>query len=176
MSVVSLVFNFFGNTLIYNGIPFGVMSGHRSFIFDCPIICKTVNISSTNQTTSLTMHSVFIVRLIAHWSCDNMNLDVTLYGTTLYASVSLTFFSRPKKKYVCLLSHVKKIQGRSVCIKIFFFYYRQNRKQSFPVLESDSGISFSKFPVSRHLLKLFYDELHSFSTFFALNFDKKLNK
>jgi hypothetical protein len=42
------------------------------------------------------------------------------------------------------------------------------------VPESDSGISFSKFPVSRHLLKLFYDELHSFSTFFALNFDKKL--
>ena len=28
--------------------------------------------------------------------------------------------------------------------------------------------------VSRHLLKLFYDELHSFSTFLALNFDKKL--
>jgi hypothetical protein len=37
------------------------------------------------------------------------------------------------------------------------------------VPESDN--SFSKFPVSRHL---FYDELHSFSTFFALNFDKKL--
>jgi hypothetical protein len=37
-----------------------------------------------------------------------------------------------------------------------------------------SGISFLKFPVSRHLLKLFYDELRSFSTFFALNFDKKL--
>ena len=32
-------------------------------------------------------------------------------------------------------------------------------------------IPVSKFPVSRHLL---YDELHSFSTFFALNFDKKL--
>jgi hypothetical protein len=43
-----------------------------------------------------------------------------------------------------------------------------------PVPESDSGISFLKFPVSRHLLKLFYDELRSFSTFFALNFDKKL--
>ena len=40
-----------------------------------------------------------------------------------------------------------------------------------PYPESDSSISFSKFPVSRHL---FYDELHSFSTFFALNFDKKL--
>jgi hypothetical protein len=37
-----------------------------------------------------------------------------------------------------------------------------------------SGISFLKFPVSRHLLKLFYDELCSFSTIFALNFDKKL--
>jgi hypothetical protein len=37
--------------------------------------------------------------------------------------------------------------------------------------ESDSGISFSKLPVIRHL---FYNELHSFSTFFALNFDKKL--
>ena len=37
-----------------------------------------------------------------------------------------------------------------------------------------SGISFSKFLVSRHLLKLFYDELRSFSTFFALNFDKNL--
>ena len=49
--------------------------------------------------------------------------------------------------------------------------YRQNRKLSCPVPESDSGISFSKFSVSRHL---FYDELHSFSTFFALNFDKKL--
>ena len=42
------------------------------------------------------------------------------------------------------------------------------------IVVSDSGISFSKFPVSRHLLKLFYDELCSFSTFFALNFDKKL--
>jgi hypothetical protein len=38
--------------------------------------------------------------------------------------------------------------------------------------ESDSGISFSKFSVSRHLFQLYYDELHSFSTFFALNFDK----
>jgi hypothetical protein len=47
-------------------------------------------------------------------------------------------------------------------------------KPEIVVPESDSGISFSKFPVSRHLLKLFYDKLRSFSTFFALNFDKKL--
>ena len=50
-------------------------------------------------------------------------------------------------------------------------YYLQNWKYSFPVPESDSGISFSKFSVSHHL---FYDKLHSFSTFFALNFDTKL--
>jgi len=56
----------------------------------------------------------------------------------------------------------------------YFFYYRQNRKYSFPVLESVSSISFLKFPVSRHLLKLSYVELRSFSTFFALNFNKKL--
>jgi hypothetical protein len=45
--------------------------------------------------------------------------------------------------------------------------------QSIQFPESDSCISFSKFSVSRRLLKLFYDELCSFSTFFALNFDKK---
>ena len=89
-------------------------------------------------------------------------------------SFDLRLLIRPKKKYVCLRSHVKKIQGWLVCINFFFFNYRQNQKQSFPVPESDSGISFTKFPVSCHLLKLFYDELCSFSTFFALNFDKKL--
>jgi hypothetical protein len=47
-------------------------------------------------------------------------------------------------------------------------------KPEIVVPKSDSGISFSKFPISRHLLKLFYDELQSFSTFFALNFDKRL--
>ena len=47
-------------------------------------------------------------------------------------------------------------------------------KPEIVVPESDSGISFSKFPVSSHLFELFYDELRSFSTSFALNFDKKL--
>jgi hypothetical protein len=45
-------------------------------------------------------------------------------------------------------------------------------KPEIVVPESDSGISFSKFPVSRRLLKVFYDEFHGYSTFFALNFDK----
>ena len=77
---------------------------------------------------------------------------------------------RPKKKYVCLLSHVKKIYGRLVGI-IYYFIFLLSAKPEIVVPEYDSGISFS---ISRHLLKLFYDELHSFSTFFALNFEKKL--
>jgi hypothetical protein len=51
------------------------------------------------------------------------------------------------------------------------FFFLLSAKPEIVVPESDSGISFS---VSLHLLKLFYGELHSFSTFFALNFDKKL--
>ena len=56
----------------------------------------------------------------------------------------------------------------------FLKKYLLSAKPEIVVPESDSGISFLKFPISRHLLKLFYDELHSFSTFFALNVDKKL--
>ena len=60
-----------------------------------------------------------------------------------------------------------------VVINFFSFFFTIG-KTEIVVPESDSGISFSKFPVSRHLFQLYYDELHSFSTFFALNFDKKL--
>ena len=68
---------------------------------------------------------------------------------------------RPNKK-ICVYDHMS----------IFYFFTIGKTGKSFPVPESD--ISFSKFLVSRHLLKLFYDELPSFSTFFAVNFDKKL--
>ena len=54
------------------------------------------------------------------------------------------------------------------------FIFLLSAKPEIVIPESDSSILFSKFPISRHLLKLFYDELCSFSTFFALNFDKKL--
>ena len=73
---------------------------------------------------------------------------------------------------MCVYCHMSKKSriGRSALI----FFFLLSAKSEIVVPESDSGISFSKFPVSRHLLKLFYDELHSFSTFFAPNFDKKL--
>ena len=51
----------------------------------------------------------------------------------------------------------------SVGIKFFFFYYRQNRYFIFEISGKPSFVE-----------AVFYDELHSFSTFFALNFDKKL--
>ena len=73
---------------------------------------------------------------------------------------------------MCVCCHMSKKSrvGRPGLLYIFLL----SAKPEIVVSESDSGISFSKFPVSRHLLKLFYDELCSFSTFFALNFDKKL--
>jgi hypothetical protein len=80
-----------------------------------------------------------------------------------------------KKKYMCVYCHMSKKSrvGRSVGINFFFLFFfitfGKTGSSRSPVPESD--ISFSKFPVSRHL---FYDELHSFSTFFALNFDRKL--
>ena len=52
--------------------------------------------------------------------------------------------------------------------------YRSGAGGVFCQIPLKKSISFSKFPVSYHLLKLFYDELRSFSTFFVLNFDQKL--
>ena len=75
---------------------------------------------------------------------------------------------RPKKR--CVYGHMSKKSrvGRH------YYFFILSAKPEIVVPESNSGISFSKYPVSRHLLKPFYDELRSFSTFFALNFDKKL--
>ena len=56
-------------------------------------------------------------------------------------------FLGQKKIYVCLLSHVKKIKGRSVGIKNFYFLFLLSTKPEIVVPESDFGISFSKFPV-----------------------------
>ena len=66
----------------------------------------------------------------------------------------------------------KNLGSVSIIIIIFFFLTigkTGNSRSRFrnPIFH------FRKFPVSRHLLKQFYDELR-FSTFFALNFDKKL--
>ena len=77
------------------------------------------------------------------------------------------FLIRSNKK-MCVYGHMSKKSrvGRSALI--FFLSAKPE------IVITGSGISFSKFPVIRHLLKLFYDELHSFSTFFDLNFDKML--
>ena len=71
---------------------------------------------------------------------------------------------------MCVYGHMSK--KSRVGWHSFIFFTIGKTGKSFPVPESD--ISFSKFPVSRHLLKLFYDENTQFSTFFPLNFNKKL--
>jgi hypothetical protein len=74
---------------------------------------------------------------------------------------------RPNKE-ICVFTVTYKKNVGSDSINFFLLLAKPE------IVVSDSGISFSKFPVSPHLLKLFYDELRSFSTFIALNFDKKL--
>ena len=68
-------------------MSFVVMSGHFSFIQSHPRkfmvfngtfnnISRQLNIVTT-QTTALGMYSVLNSRIIADWSIENMNLDMT---------------------------------------------------------------------------------------------------
>jgi hypothetical protein len=77
-----------------------------------------------------------------------------------------------KQKNMCVYGHMSKKSMVSRSALIFYFFFLSSAKPE--IVIPCSGISFAKFLVSCHLLKLFYDELRSFSTFFALNFDKKL--
>jgi hypothetical protein len=52
-------------------------------------------------------------------------------------------------------------------------FFLQSAKPEIVVPESDSGISFSKFPVSRRLLKLFYDEKTQFFYLLCSQFRQK---
>jgi hypothetical protein len=85
----------------------------------------------------------------------------------LFSTVHVTV--RPTTKNVFTDTCQKNLGSVGFIFLIFFLL-----SAKLEIVVPGSGISFSKFPVSRHLLKLSYDELHSFSTFFALNFDKKL--
>jgi hypothetical protein len=73
---------------------------------------------------------------------------------------------------MCVYGHM------SICFRVgqyyYFFFFLIIGKPEIVVPGSGIRYFIFEFPVSRHLLKLFYDELRSFSTFFALNFDKKL--
>ena len=90
----------------------------------------------------------------------------------LLSTVQITV--RPEKKICVFTVTFPKNLGSVVINFFFFFYYRQNRK-----VVPGSGIRFRYFffEISGKpsiVDAVFYDELHSFSTFFALNFDKKL--
>ena len=86
--------------------------------------------------------------------------------------INKTKHGKAKKKYMCVFCHMSKKSRVGRLGLSFFFFFLLSAKPE--IVVPGSGITFSKFTVSRHLLKLLYDELCSFSTFFALNFDKKL--
>ena len=88
----------------------------------------------------------------------------------LLSTVQITV--RPKKKKICVFTvTLKKILG-SVGIKHFFFTIgkTENSRSRFrnPIFH------FRNLNKPSFVEAVFYDELCSFSTFFALNFDKKL--
>jgi hypothetical protein len=93
----------------------------------------------------------------------------------LLSTVQITV--RPKKKKICVFTvTVKKILGSVGIKKIFFFFFTigktGNSRSRFwnPILV----FHFWNLNKRSFVEAVFYDELCSFSTFFALNFDKKL--
>ena len=125
-------------------------------LIDCSVYYKCAT-NWKNNKGECRLHSIYYMYLIIFF---------------LNNFISNDWSRKAKKKYMCVYCHMSKKSrvGRSALN--FFFNYRQNQKWSFPVPESDSGISFSKFPVSRHLLKLFYDELQ-FSYLLCSQFQQK---
>jgi len=64
---------FFGDTLIFNNIPYEVMLAYLSFIFDHPIICKTIkHIDQSNNSPQLGFNTSIFGKLIAHWSVEKI--------------------------------------------------------------------------------------------------------
>jgi hypothetical protein len=70
----------------------------------------------------------------------------------LLSTVQITV--RPKKKNVFTITFQKKLGSVGINFFNFFYLFLLSAKLEIVVPESDSGITFSKFPVSCHLLKL----------------------
>ena len=88
----------------------------------------------------------------------------------LLSTVQITV--RPNKQKICVFTVTFQKNLGSIGINFFFFFnYRQNRKCLYPI----SVFHFFEISGKQSFVEaVFYDKLRSFSTFFALNFDKKL--
>jgi hypothetical protein len=64
---------------------------------------------------------------------------------------------KAKKKYMCVYCHMSKKSrvGRSGLI-FFYFFFLLSAKPEIVFPESDSGISFSNFPVKWRIMQFFY--------------------
>lgn len=72
--LLDLFFLSLGGTLTSNN-SYGVMLGSLLFVYDCPIICKTVNIL-TNQTTPLGILTVIMPKdLVGSSLIDRFNIS-----------------------------------------------------------------------------------------------------
>ena len=97
-----------------------------------------------------------------------------VFNFHLLSTIQITV--RPKKKNVCVYGHISK-KSRQLFYFFYFFFFLLSAKPEIVVPGSGIRFRYFIFEISGKLSfveAVFYDELHSFSTFFALNFDKKL--
>ena len=87
----------------------------------------------------------YFFRILANYRLRHLIINVAMH------------MIRPKKKYVCVYCHMSKKSrvGRSGLI-FFFFLFLLSAKPEIVIPESDSGISFSKFPVKWRIMQFFY--------------------
>jgi hypothetical protein len=115
------------------------------------------------------------IRLADLIPCTTCTMYISLTIFLFRSGIAFIFIYFPQfrslygqKKNMCVYGHMSK-KSRVVGIKFFFFLL--SAKPEIVVPESD--ISFSKFLVSRHLLKLFYDENTQFSYLLCSQFRQK---
>jgi hypothetical protein len=94
---------------------------------------------------------------------------------SMIVCLSRIWYWAQKNIYMCVYCHMSKKSrvGRSALILFLFFTIGKTGNSRSRFLNPIPVFHFRNFGKPSFVLKLFYDELHSFSTFFALNFDKK---
>jgi hypothetical protein len=123
------------------------------------IVISWIRLADLNPCTICTMYISFNYLSFQIWYCVLFSL---IFHSSGHCKV---------KKNICVFMVTCQKNLGSVGIKKSFFFFLLSAKPE--IVVSDSGISFSKFPVSRHLLKLFYDENTQFFYLLCSQFRRK---